>query len=181
MFLCFFCFLVCLCNATINALLRLFGELRKSYNLFLLNGFVDDVAETVLVEGRVADHDLLINLVHVALVLCVGGEQGIAFLVTALVFLGEGNDGVFSNSVCELGAIEIIPVEDVVVYVERLVGTACVVVASAAAFVTEDGVGEGDFLELCMSSVLVFGLCLVLLGLGNCVKRWFEVTYQDAI
>ncbi|KAG9954748.1 DnaJ-domain-containing protein, partial [Aureobasidium melanogenum] len=161
-FLCFFGFFVCFCDATINAFLRFLSELGVGGNLFLLNGLVDDVAETVLVNSRIADHDLLVDLVHVSLVLCVGGEQGIAFFITALIFLGERNDGVFGNGICELGAIEVVPVENVVVYVERLVGAAGVVVASAAAFVTEDGVGEGDFLEFGMGGILVFGLCLVL-------------------
>lgn len=140
-------------------------------NLLLLNGLVDDVAETVLVNSRIADHDLLVDLVHVSLVLCVGGKQGIAFFIAALVFLGEGNDGVFSDGICKLGAIEVVPVEDVVVYVEGLVGAASVVVASAAAFVTEDGVGESDFLELGMGSILVFGLCLVLFESEWCADR----------
>lgn len=171
MFLCFFGFFVCFCDATINAFLRFLSELGVGGNLFLLNGLVDDVAETVLVNSRIADHDLLVDLVHVSLVLCVGGEQGIAFFITALIFLGERNDGVFGNGICELGAIEVVPVENVVVYVERLVGAAGVVVASAAAFVTEDGVGEGDFLEFGMGGILVFGLCLVLFESEWCAER----------
>lgn len=46
-----------------------------------------------------------------------------------------------------MGAVEITPVENVVVDVEGFVRAACVVVAGAAAFVAEDGIGEGDFLE----------------------------------
>ena len=46
-----------------------------------------------------------------------------------------------------MGAVEITPVEDVVVDVEGFVCAACVVVAGAAAFVAEDCIGEGDFLE----------------------------------
>jgi hypothetical protein len=79
--------------------------------------------------------------------------------------LSEGDDGVFGDGIGELSAIEISPVEDVVVDVEGVIGAASVVVASAAALVTQDGVGESDFLELCVGGIFVFGLDLVFVEL----------------
>ena len=180
MFLCFFCFLIRTCNATIDAFLRLLSELGMGRNLFLLNGLVDNVAETVFVNGRVADHDLLVDLVHISLVLFVGREQSFAFLIAAFVVFCEGDDGILADGIGKLSTIEVVPVEDVVVYIEGFVGAASVVVASAAAFVAQDGVGKGDFLEFCMGGILVFGLCLVFEWSEKCSDRWFEATHQDA-
>jgi hypothetical protein len=140
-FLCFFCLLSGLCDTTINALLSLFGELWVCSDLFLLDGFVDDLAEAFFVNSGIADHDLLVDLVHISLVLCVGQEQGISFFLAALVLLCEGDNGVFGDGIGELSAIEVAPVEDFVVDVERVIGAAGVVVASTAALVTQDGVG----------------------------------------
>jgi hypothetical protein len=136
MFLCFFCFFTSLCDATVNALLSLFRKLCVCSDLFLLYGFVDDLAEAFFVDSGIADHDLLVDFVHVSLVLCVGREQGIAFLIAALVFLGERDDGIFGDSIGELSTVEVAPVEDVIVDVEGLVGAASVIVASATALVT---------------------------------------------
>ena len=54
-----------------------------------------------------------------------------------------------------MGAVEITPVENVVVDVEGFVCAACVVVAGAAAFIAEDGVGEGDFLEFGVGKLFI--------------------------
>jgi len=180
MLLCFFCLLASLCDATINALLSFLGELWVCSNLFLLNGLIDDVAETVFVNSGIADHDLLVDFVHVSLVLCVGREQSIPFLIAAFVFLSEGDDGVFGDGIGELSAVEVAPVENVVVNVERLVCAAGVVVAGAAALVTQDGVGESNLLELCVGGIFVFGFDLVLV---ESVKKGGEKegsTHQDA-
>lgn len=180
MFLCFFCLFASLGDATINALLSLFGKLWVCSNFFLLNGLIDNLAETVFINSWIADHDLLVDLVHVSLVFCVGGKQGISFLVAALVFLGEGDDGVFGDGIGELSTVEVAPIENVVVDVEGFVCAAGVVVAGAAALVTQDGVCEGNLLKFCMSGIFVFGLDLVLAEL---VKKGSEKegsTHQDA-
>jgi len=179
MFLCFFCLLASLYDATIDALLSFLGELWMCSNLCLLNGLIDDLAETVLVNSGIADHDLLVDLVHVSLVFCVGGKQSIPFLVAALVFSGEGDDGVFGDGIGKLRTVEVTPVEDIVVDVEGFVCAAGVVVAGAAALVTQDGVGESNLLELCVGGIFVFGFDLVL---GELVKGREKEgsTHQDA-
>ena len=180
MFLCFFCLLASLCDAAINALPSFLGELWVCSNLFLLNSLIDNLAETVLVNSGIADHDLLVDLVHVSLVLCVGREQGVSFLVAALVFLGEGDDGVFGDGIGELSTVEVAPVENVVVDVEGLICAAGVVVASAAALVTQDGVGKSNLLKPRVGGIFVFGFDLVL---GVSVKKGREKegsTHQDA-
>jgi hypothetical protein len=180
-FLCFFCLLSGLCDTTINALLSLFGELWVCSDLFLLDGFVDDVAETFFVDGGVADHDLLVDLVHVSLVLCVGREQSISFLIATLIFLSERDDGVFGNGIGELSTIEVTPVEDVVVNVEGVVGAAGVVVASAAALITQDSVGESDLLELFVGGILIFRFDLVYFESGDEERReQVKSAHQDA-
>ena len=67
----------------------------------------------------------------------------------------ERGDCVFCDGIGELGAVEITPVENVVVDVEGFVCAACVVVAGAAAFIAEDGVGEGDFLEFGVGKLFI--------------------------
>jgi hypothetical protein len=79
--------------------------------------------------------------------------------------LCKGDNGVFGDGIGELFAIEVTPVENVVVDVEGVIGAAGVVVASAAALITQDGVGEGDFLELCVGGIFVFGFGLVFVEL----------------
>jgi hypothetical protein len=150
--------LFCLCDTAVDALLRLVCEFRVCFDLFLFNGFVDDGAETIIINSRIADHNLLVNLVHVAVVFGIGGQQSIAFLVAALVFLGKVDDRVLGDGVGKLSAVKVSPVENVVVNVERVVGAAGIVVASPAALVAQDGIGEGNLLEFDVSGIFVLGL-----------------------
>lgn len=153
---------LCLCNPLIDTLLTFFREERESLDLIFLDGLVDDGAESFFVIDRIADHDLLVNLAHLSLVLCVGGKQSFALLVTAFVLFCEFGDSISVDGVCPLSTVEIAPVEDVVFDVKRFVSPAGVVVAGAAAGITQDGVCESDFLELCVCDILVLRLGLVL-------------------
>lgn len=85
--------------------------------------------------------------------------------------MGERDNGVFSDGIGELSTVEVAPVEYIVVNVEGLVGAASIVVASAAALITQDGVGESNFLELCVGSIFVFGFCLVFVELVDEEKQ----------
>ena len=168
------------CNPRIDALLRLGGVLLESLDLAVVYSLVQNVSEALIVLGRIAGHDLLIDPGHAPLGFGIGGQQGLALLITALVLCGESRYRVGADGVGELGTEKLSPVKNVVVNVEGLVSAASAVVAGATAWVAEDGVGESDFLELAVCGFFVLGLDLVcdIVSVQRAQRMWQRTVWS---
>lgn len=140
-------------DAGVLGLLVLVGISLERLDVPVGNGLVDDGPEALVVLEDVAQHDHLVDLVHAALELLVGGEDVVLFLVRALVLGGELLDGVLGDGVAELLGVELGPGE--VGAAEGLGGVACGVVALPPCRVRQDCVGECDLLEFLLGFLLL--------------------------